>query len=57
MCVAFTCFVVAFNSGVITADIEGPAKEFGVSREVGFLAITLFVVGFGVGTSTRLPFS
>lgn len=49
MCVAFTCFVVALNSSVITADIEGPAKEFGASREVSLLAITLFVVGFGVG--------
>ncbi|KAK8178456.1 major facilitator superfamily domain-containing protein [Phyllosticta citribraziliensis] len=57
MCVAFTCFVVAFNSGVITADIEGPAKEFGVSREVGFLAITLFVVGFGVGPMVFAPLS
>lgn len=53
MCVAFTCFVVALNSSVITADIESPANEFGVSREVGLLAITLFVVGFGVGKSLR----
>lgn len=49
MMVAITCFVVAFNSAVITADIQGPAKEFHVSEEVSLLAITVFVIGFGVG--------
>jgi hypothetical protein len=51
MTVAVTCFVVAFNSAVVTADIEGVAKEFHVSVEVALLSITLFVIGFGVGTS------
>lgn len=51
MVVAVTCFVVAFNSAVITADLEGVAKEFHVSMEVALLSITVFVVGFGVGTS------
>jgi hypothetical protein len=51
MVVALTCFVVAFNSAVITADIAGPSEEFHVSQEVSLLAITLFVVGFGVGRS------
>lgn len=49
MTVAFTCFVVAFNSGIITADLKGPEKTFGVSEEVSLLVITMFVVGFGVG--------
>jgi hypothetical protein len=49
MMVAITCFVVAFNSAVVTADIEGVAKEFGCSEEVALLSITLFVMGFGVG--------
>lgn len=49
MVVAITCFVVAFSSSVVTADIAGVAKEFGVSDEVALLSITLFVVGFGVG--------
>jgi hypothetical protein len=49
MMVAITCFCVAFNSAVVTADIKGPAEEFGVSEEVALLSITLFVVGFGVG--------
>lgn len=50
MVVAITCFVVAFASSVVTADIIGVEKTFHVSEEVGLLTITLFVVGFGVGT-------
>lgn len=49
MVVAFTCFVVAFNSAVITADLVGVSKTFHVSEEVSLLTITVFVVGFGVG--------
>lgn len=41
MVVAFTCFAVAFNSAVITADITGPMKTFGVSEEVILLTITV----------------
>ncbi|OCK78468.1 MFS general substrate transporter [Lepidopterella palustris CBS 459.81] len=57
MTVAITCFVVAFNSAVITADIEGVAKEFNVSPEVALLSITLFVVGFGIGPMVFAPLS
>lgn len=57
MCVAITCFVVAFNSAVITADIEGVAEEFNVSEEVALLTITLFVIGFGVGPMAFAPLS
>jgi hypothetical protein len=49
MIVALTCFCVAFNSAVITADIKGPAREFGISNEVALLSVTVFVIGFGVG--------
>lgn len=49
MVVAFTCFVVAFCSSVITADVEGPIEEFGIGREVSLLVITVFVIGFGIG--------
>jgi hypothetical protein len=49
MVVAFTCFVVAFASAVITAGLDGPMKTFHVSMEVSLLQITVFVVGFGVG--------
>ncbi|CAO2654264.1 Nn.00g109970.m01.CDS01 [Neocucurbitaria sp. VM-36] len=57
MCVAVTCFVVAFNSAVITADLEGVSEEFNVSEEVSLLTITLFVVGFGVGPMAFAPLS
>ena len=51
MIVAFVCFVVAFNSSVVTADITGVSKEYNVSDEVSLLTVTLFVVGFGLGES------
>jgi multidrug resistance protein len=57
MCVAITCFVVAFNSAVITADLEGVSETFNVSEEVSLLTITLFVIGFGVGPMAFAPFS
>jgi multidrug resistance protein len=57
MCVATTCFVVAFNSAVITADLEGVSAEFHVSEEVSLLTITLFVLGFGIGPMAFAPLS
>jgi len=57
MMVAFTCFVVAMNSAVITADIEGIVETFHVSEEVALLSITLFVVGFGIGPMAFAPLS
>jgi len=50
MVVAATCFVVAFSSAVITADIIGVEREFNVSEELALASISLFVVGFGIGT-------
>ena len=49
MVVAFTCFVVAFNSSVVTADIASVSKQFRASDEVVLLSVTLFVLGFGLG--------
>jgi multidrug resistance protein len=57
MVVAFTCFTVAFNSAVITADLEGVSEEFHVSLEVSLLTITMFVIGFGVGPLVFAPMS
>ncbi|KAL8408043.1 hypothetical protein RB594_006736 [Gaeumannomyces avenae] len=57
MIVAATCFVVAFASSVITADIAGMAEEFGVGQEVALVSITVFVVGFGVGPMIFAPLS
>lgn len=51
MVVAVTCFVVAFCSSVITADIEGVMETFNVSEEAALVSISVFVVGFGVGKS------
>jgi hypothetical protein len=49
MVVAVTCFVVAFASSVITADIAGVEREFNISEELALASISLFVVGFGLG--------
>lgn len=57
MVVAATCFVVAFCSSVITADLIGVTKTFNVSLEVSFLTITVFVIGFGVGPMAFAPLS
>ncbi|KAJ9608297.1 Synaptic vesicle transporter SVOP [Cladophialophora chaetospira] len=57
MVVAFTCFTVAFNSAVITADLEGVSETFHVSLEVSLLTITMFVIGFGVGPLVFAPLS
>jgi multidrug resistance protein len=57
MVVAFTCFVVAFNSAVITANLEGVSRSFHVSEEVALLTITMFVIGFGVGPLVFAPMS
>lgn len=51
------CFMVAFSSAVVTGDMEGPMKTFGVSMEVSILQVTLFVLGFGVGPLVFAPFS
>ncbi|EEH36826.1 polyamine transporter 2 [Paracoccidioides lutzii Pb01] len=57
MVVAITCFVVAFDSSVITAGIGRVAEEFGVSEVVALLTITVFVIGFGVGPMVFAPVS
>lgn len=57
MVVAGTCFVVAFASSVITADIAGVVEEFGVSEELALVSISIFVVGFGVGPMIFAPLS
>lgn len=49
MVVAITCFVVAFASAVITADIAGVVETFNTSTEVALLSISVFVCGFGIG--------
>jgi len=55
--VATTCFVVAFCSGVVTADLEGVSRDLGVSDEIALLTITVFVLGFGFGPLVFAPLS
>lgn len=43
MIIAFTCFAVAFNSAVITADLVGVEETFGVSEEVALLTISVSI--------------
>ncbi|KAG9233370.1 major facilitator superfamily domain-containing protein [Amylocarpus encephaloides] len=57
MVVAATCFVVAFCSSVITADIIGVQEEFNRSEEVALVSISIFVVGFGIGPMVFAPLS
>jgi hypothetical protein len=57
MVVAFTCFVVAFCSSVITADIIGVMNTFHRSEEVALISVSVFVVGFGVGPMVFAPLS
>lgn len=57
MVVALTCFVVAFASSVITADLVGPAVAFNTSHEIVLVTITVFVVGFGIGPLVFAPLS
>lgn len=52
------CFSVALGSAIVTGDIEGPMKTFGVSETVMILAsVTMFVLGFGVGPLVFAPLS
>ncbi|KAK3300728.1 major facilitator superfamily domain-containing protein [Chaetomium fimeti] len=57
MVVAVTCFVVAFNSSVITSDVPGVSESFNVSHEAALVPISVFVVGFGVGPMIFAPLS
>lgn len=57
MIVALICFCVAFNSAVITSDLEGVAITFEVSEEVALLTVTVFVIGFGIGPMLFPPLS
>lgn len=53
MVVAITCFVVAFCSSVVTSDVGGVERSFGVSHEAALVPISVFVIGFGVGEFWR----
>lgn len=52
--VSSLCLAVALGSAIITGDLPHPARELGMSDIVGNLAVTLFVVGFGLGVGLYL---
>ncbi|THH21321.1 hypothetical protein EW146_g218 [Bondarzewia mesenterica] len=55
--VSSLCLAVALGSAIITGDMKGPAEELHMSQIVGNLAVTLFVVGFGLGPLIYAPMS
>lgn len=55
MGVSTLCLAVALGSAMPTGDLHGTAEDLGVSNEVIYLSITLFVVGFGVGPLLFAP--
>jgi len=57
MLLGMLCFMVTFSSSVVTADLEGPAQEFGVSIELSTLQVTFLVMGFGIGPMIFSPLS
>lgn len=46
---AATTFIVSIASSVWSEDVDVTAKEFGVSREVTILGVSLYVLGFACG--------
>lgn len=42
-------FSIYIGSAIYTPGIPGVAVQFGVSREVAILGLTLFVLGYGLG--------
>lgn len=57
MLLGLVCFDVALASSIITGGMRGPMETFHVSMEVSILAVTLFVIGFGVGPVVFSPLS
>lgn len=44
-------FAIYIGSAIYTPGIEGVSEQFGVSRVAATLGLTLFVLGYGLGTS------
>ena len=45
----FTTFIAAFGSSIFSAALGSVAREFGISREVSVLGVSLYVLGFATG--------
>lgn len=57
MVIAITCLSVALCSSVITPAIDGVVDEFGCTRTIALLSVTMFVLGFGIGPMVFAPMS
>ncbi|KAI1422103.1 polyamine transporter 1 [Xylaria sp. FL1777] len=53
----YTTVTSAFTSSIFSAATPYVAKEFGVSREVGVLGVSLYVLGFATGPTIWAPLS
>lgn len=53
----FTTFIAAFGSSIFSAALGSVAREFGVSREVSVLGVSLYVLGFATGPIIWAPYS
>jgi MFS transporter, DHA1 family, multidrug resistance protein len=53
----YTTTVAAFASSIFSAAAQAVAVEFGVSREVGTLGLSFFVLGFATGPTVWAPLS
>ena len=53
MVIAFITLTVSFASSVFSTATTVTAKEFGVSREVMILGVSLYVLGFACGESQQ----
>lgn len=53
----FVTLTAAFGSAIFSASISAVGAEFGLSREVGILGVSLYVLGFATGPIFWAPFS
>ncbi|CAK4028591.1 major facilitator superfamily [Lecanosticta acicola] len=53
----FVTLVAAFGSSIFSTATTAIAEEFGFSREVGILGVSLYVLGFATGPIVWAPFS
>ncbi|KAL0094187.1 major facilitator superfamily domain-containing protein [Phycomyces blakesleeanus] len=57
MLVASLVVSAAFSSSVVTGRLQGPMEDFGVSKEISILQVSLMVFGFMIGPLLWSPLS
>lgn len=53
----FVTLTAAFGSSIFSAAIGSVAAQYGISREVGILGVSLYVLGFATGPIVWAPMS